>query len=205
LKLAEQIKALESVLDSFGNAKTFTNPNASRHGRYLELRHNERGRIFAAQVLTFGFDKTLLNRLTHEESTYRVFYRLLAGTTSAEQDYFNLEGVSDYAPLASSRCYHLPSGPFSDGSIVMAGLRLAMRTLGFKPKNMTSIFTLLVTTLLLGNLQFTNGDAHDVSAHVSNPHVLDQAARLLGVSAEELGQIFTTRLTTFGRNYLLCF
>ena len=78
-------------------------------------------------------------------------------------------------------------------NIAMADLRVAMRTLGFKPKHMSSIFSLLVAILLLGNLQFANGDAHDVSAHVSNPHVLDQAARLLGVSAEELDQTFTNK------------
>jgi chitin synthase len=175
--LAERIKALETVLDSFGNAKTLMNPNASRHGRYLELHFNERGRISAAKVLTFGLDKTRLNRLTHEERTYHVFYQFLAGTTPAEQDHFNLEDVSDYALLASSGFYRLPSGPFSDDSIAMADLRVTTRTLGFKPKHMTSIFTLLVAILLLGNLQFANGDPHDVSAHVSNPHVLDQVAR----------------------------
>jgi hypothetical protein len=57
LKLAEQIKALENVLTSFGNAKTLMNPNASRHGRYLELYFNEQGRISAAKVLTFGQPK----------------------------------------------------------------------------------------------------------------------------------------------------
>ena len=82
--MAEQIKALETVLDSFGNAKTLMNHNASRHGGYLELHFNDRGRISAAKVLTFGLDKTRLNRLTHEERTYHVFYQFLAGTTPAE-------------------------------------------------------------------------------------------------------------------------
>ena len=125
--------------------------------------------------------KPVSNRLTHEERTYHVFYQFLAGTTPAERDHFNLEDVSDYALLASSGCYRLPSGPFSDDSIAMADLRVAMRTLGFKPKHMSSIFTLLVAILLLGNLQFVNGNAHDESAYVSNPHVLDQVAWLLGV------------------------
>ena len=75
----------------------------------------------------------------------------------------------------------------------MADLREAMWTLGFKPKHMSSIYSCLLAILLLDNLQFANGDAHDVSAHVSNPHVLDQIARLLGVSAEELGQVFTNK------------
>ena len=76
-KVAEQIKCLSTVLDSFGNAKTLVNPNASRHGRYLELHFNERGRIQAAKVLTFGLDKSRLARLTFEERTYHVFYQFL--------------------------------------------------------------------------------------------------------------------------------
>ncbi|PPQ74695.1 hypothetical protein CVT26_007605 [Gymnopilus dilepis] len=192
-KLSEQIKAMHTVLDSFGNAKTLMSPNASRHGRYLELHFNERGRISAAKVLTFGLDKSRLTRLTHEERTYHIFYQFLAGATPAERDSFNLEDPSDYALLASSGCYRLPAGPFSDDSIAMGELRSAMRTLGFKVKHMTSIFSLIVAILLLGNVQFAEGDAHDVSASVSNPHVLEQAARLLGVSSEDLAQILTNK------------
>ena len=118
-KLAEQSKALSTVLDSFGNAKTLMNPNASRHGRYLELHFNDRGRFGGAKVLTFGLDKSRLSRLTHEECTYHEFYQFLAGATPAERDAFNLEDPSEYALLASSGCYHLPSGPFSDDSIAM--------------------------------------------------------------------------------------
>ena len=109
------------------------NPNASHHGRYLELHFNERGRISAAKVPFFGLNKTHLNCLTHEEHTYHVFYQFLASTIPTEHDHFNLEDVSDYALLASSGCYRLPSGFFSDDSIAMADLRVAMRTLVSNP------------------------------------------------------------------------
>ena len=189
------------MLDSFGNAKTLMNPNASRHGRYLELHFNDNGRISAAKVLTFGLDKTRLNHLTHEERTYHIFYQFIAGATTTERDAFNLEDLSDYALLASSGCYRLPSGPFSDDSISMTDLRSAMRTLGFKAKHMTSIFSLIVAILLLGNLQFGEGDARDVSAYISNAHVLEQAARLLGVAPDDLGQILTNK-TSYVRKEL---
>ncbi|KAF9477858.1 chitin synthase [Pholiota conissans] len=201
VKLGEQVKALTTVLDSFGNAKTLMNPNASRHGRYLELHFDDRGSLNGAKVLTFGLDKGRLNKLTHEERTYHVFYQFLAGSTAAERDMFNLEDMSDYALLATSGCYRLPSGPFSDDAIGMTELRAAMRTLGFKLKHMTSIFSLIVAILLLGNIEFAEGDAHDVSANISNPHVLDQAARLLGVPAEELSQILTNK-TSYVRKEL---
>ena len=200
-RLAEQIKALTPLLDAFGNAKTLMNPNASRHGRYLELHFNERGRISGGKVLTYGLEKSRLNRLTHEERTYHVFYQLLAGSKPEERDRFNLEDPSDYALLASSGCYRLPAGPFSDDSIAMEELRAAMKTLGFKPKHITSIFSLLVAILILGNVQFGEGDARDVSAYVSNPLVLEQAANLLGISSEELGETLTNK-TSYVRKEL---
>ena len=200
-KLADQIKSLTTLLDSFGNAKTLINPNASRHSRYLELHFNDRGRIQGAKVLTFGLDKSRLARLSFEERTYHVFYQFLAGATPEERDRYGLEDVSDYALLASSGCYRLPSGPFSDDGIAMDELRAAMKALGFKPKHLTAIFSLLVAILLLGNLQFGEADARDVSAYVANQPVLDQVARMLGVPAEELSEVLTNK-TSYVRKEL---
>ncbi|KAI0048077.1 P-loop containing nucleoside triphosphate hydrolase protein, partial [Auriscalpium vulgare] len=200
-KLAEQVRALTPLLDSFGNAKTLMNPNASRHGRYFELHFNDRGRISGAKVLTYGLDKSRLNRLTQEERTYHVFYQLLAGATPAERDALGLEDASDYALLASSGTYRLPAGPFSDDAVAMDDLRAVMKTLGFKPKHLASIFSLLAAILLLGNVQFGEGDARDVSAYVVNPIVVDQIARLLGVSSEDLSQTLTNK-TSYVRKEL---
>ncbi|KAL0070282.1 hypothetical protein AAF712_002774 [Marasmius tenuissimus] len=201
LRIAEQVKALSVVLDSFGNSKTLMNPNASRHARYIELHFNNKGRISSAKALTFGLDKSRVNRLTHEERSFHVFYQFIAGCTPAERDALNIEDVSDYALLASSGTYRLPAGPFSDDSIAMGELRGAMRMLGFKPKATQSIFSLLITILLLGNLQFVDGDMHDSSAYVSNTQVLDQVARMLGVAPEELSQVLTNK-TSYVRKEL---
>ncbi|KAH9045438.1 glycosyltransferase family 2 protein [Lactarius pseudohatsudake] len=200
-RLAEHVKAFTSLLDSFGNAKTLMNPNASRHGRYFELHFNDRGRVSGAKALTYGLDKSRLNRLSHEERTYHVFYQLLAGATPTERDHFALEDPSEYVLLASSGTYRLPSGPFSDDAIAMDQLRDDMKTLGFKPKHMTSIFSLLVAILLLSNLQFAEGDARDVPAYVTNTPVLDHIARLLGVSSDDLAQTLTNR-TSYVRKEL---
>ncbi|TDL30141.1 chitin synthase [Rickenella mellea] len=192
-RIAEQIKGLSTLLDSFGNAKTLVNPNASRHGRYLELHFNDRSRITSAKVLTFGLDKSRLNRLSHEERSFHIFYQLLAGATSEERDRLNLEDPSDYALLSSSGCYRLPGGPFSDDAAAMAELRAVMKTLGFKSKHVASIFSLLVAILLLGNLQFVPGVSKEDTAHVQNTLVLGQVARFLGVAPEDLEQALTNK------------
>ncbi|KAH7916607.1 glycosyltransferase family 2 protein [Hygrophoropsis aurantiaca] len=200
-KIAEQVKALTPLLESFGNAKTATNANASRHTRYTELHFNVRGRISSAKVLAFGLDKSRLTRLSHEERSYHIFYQLLAGVTPIERDALGLEGPSDYALLASSGCYRLPAGPFSDDSMAMEDLRDALKALGFKSKNIMSLFSILTAILVLGNLEFGEADAQDVSAYVVNVPVLQHAAKLLGVPAEDLSEMLTYK-TTYVRKEL---
>ncbi|KAH9919697.1 chitin synthase [Fomitopsis serialis] len=174
-KLAAQIKALSPLLDSFGSAKTLISPNASRYGRYLELHFGDRGRISSAKVLTYGLDKSRLNRLSFEERTYHVFYQFLAGATPDERDTYNLEDPSD------------------DDNAAMDELRAAMKTLGFKQKHISSIFSLLVAILTLSNIQFTEPDSSDVSAYIANPLVLEEVARLLGVPLDDLSETLTNK------------
>jgi chitin synthase len=195
-KLADQINSVSYVLDSFGNSKTLLNPSASRHGRYTELHFTDNGRISGAKVLTFGLDKSRLSRLSHEERSFHVFYQLLAGATPVERDALQLEDPSDYALLASSGCYRLPGGPFSDDSAAMDELRASMKALGFKPKHIQSIFSLLLAILLLGNIQFADNGAKEVSyesATVVNLAVLDRVSALLGIPSEEFAQALSNK------------
>lgn len=77
----------------------------------------------------------------------------------------------------------------------MGELRAAMAALGFKPKHVSSIFSLLVAILLLGNLTFENdidGLSYQ-SATVTNRLVLNEAANLLGLAAEELEEALTNK------------
>ncbi|KAG8937086.1 hypothetical protein FRC02_006286 [Tulasnella sp. 418] len=194
-KVAEQIKALHTLLDSFGQAKTALNPSASRHNRYLELQFSDRGRIAGAKTLLFGLDKSRLIRLGHEERSFHIFYQLIAGAYPEERDQFYLEDPSEYALLASSGCYRLPAGPFSDDSVAMEEVRAAFKLLGFKSKNVASIFNLLVVILLLGNIQFYDVVAtnKDQPARITNPEVLERAAHHLSISAEDLAQALVNK------------
>ena len=108
-KLAEQIKSLSTLLDSFGNAKTLINPNASRHSRYLELHFNDRGRIQAAKVLTYGLDKSRLSRLSFEERTYHVKFLPVPGrmcrTTRCLHRQDATGCLQDRSAMTGSQCH----------------------------------------------------------------------------------------------------
>jgi chitin synthase len=181
------------LVNAFGCSKTRQNGNASRVNQYLELHFTSQGRLGAAKLLTFGLDKSRLSLpLKSDERTFHIFYQLLAGATAEERETLNLQDVTSYALLASSGCYRLPGGPSSDDSIAMDDLRAAMKTLGFKQKQLTAIFSLLSAILLLGNLTFSGAGTGE-AAKVTNPLILDEVAELLGVSSEELEQAMTTK------------
>ncbi|KAG8898841.1 hypothetical protein FRB99_007125 [Tulasnella sp. 403] len=192
-KIADQIKSFNTILESFGNAKTLHNPSASRYHRYFELQFSERGRIHGAKALTYGLDKSRLVRLSHEERSFHVFYQLLAGASPEERDMYNLEDPSEYSLLASSGCYRLPAGPFSDDSMAMDELRAALKILGFKSKTVASIFSLLNAILLLGNLRFLDSGVNEQSARLLNTEVLAQICHFLGVPEDEFEQAIVNK------------
>jgi chitin synthase len=71
--------------------------------------------------------------------------------------------------------------------------RLRWPSLGFKPTHVTYIFSLLIATLELGNLRFTEDVSREDTAHAANLMELEHAATLLGVALDELAQALTTK------------
>ena len=95
---------------------------------------------------------------------------------------------------ALSGCFRLPSsGPFSNNTIAMKQVHLAMQTLGFKPKDLIFIFMLLSAILQLSNIQFVKADVGMCQHWVVNVHMLEQVAQLLGMSPDKLAQTLTNQ------------
>lgn len=203
-RIAERIKSVYNVLDSFGTAKSPANSSASRFGKFLELHLNDKDRIAGGKLFVFGLEKSRVTRLRQEERSYNVFYQLIAGADPDEREALNLDDPSSYALLASSGCYLLPGGPLSDDHAQMGELRASMANLGFKHRHLASIWSLLTAILLLGNIEFSDNGQYELSyesATVINVEVLDGAAHLLGLSAEDLQQALTNK-TSFVRQEL---
>lgn len=200
-RLAEQVSALETILASFGSAKTVTNPSATRHSSLLELHLNARGRLSGAKVLAYGLDRTRFAKLGKGERSYHVLYQLVAGASREErQEYSLLHDPAEYALFRRSTTFRLPPGvPLSDDSIAFEDLRMAFKVLGFKPKHVAAIYRVLSAILLIGNLDFAEHpedmiEYQSESAWVTNYEVLEQVAALLGVASADLERSLTNRV-----------
>jgi chitin synthase len=220
-KIATQITAFQTLLSSFGRAKTQGNPNASRYSAYTELHFSKTssltskgtGAIVGAKVLAWGLDKSRLRRLRQEERTFHIFYQLLSGATPALLESLNLSDASDYALIASSGCYRLPGGPFSDDAVQFGVVEEALATLGFKERHKEGVWRLISALLMLGNIEFEDAlSKRDVQAgymggvnglggnvvegqedvRIQNPGMMDRAARL-GIGADDLKAVLTLK------------
>ncbi|KAK4056157.1 hypothetical protein OIO90_002888 [Microbotryomycetes sp. JL221] len=205
-RIAEQVKAFQTVLTSFGSAKTSLNPSSTRHSTLLELHLTNVGKLAGAKMLTWGLEHDRVTHMAKDERSFHVFYQLLKGATIEErQEYDLLPDMTDYQTLATSSCYQLPpsaTNPISnltDDAIAFSDLKNAFKMLGFKPRHVTAIWKLLSAILLLGNLDFDDHrgdiDFQATSAWCSNKDILDRVAILLGVNSEQLETVLTNKTT----------
>ena len=80
-KLSTQLLAVEFVLETFGNAWTLFNPDASRFGKYTELQFSDRGRRGGVRTLDYYLERNRVAAVPSGERNFHIFYYLAAGTS----------------------------------------------------------------------------------------------------------------------------
>jgi chitin synthase len=175
------------ILESFGNAHTVTNDNASRSGSYNELQFNDRGRLEGLKTIDYYFERSRVSQPPASgERNFHVFYYLVAGIEGEERQHLHLQNFSDYRYLQSRA---RRTGP-SDRERFHQ-LKNAFRAVGLSNRLVAQLCQLLAAIVHIGNLQFTEDVGMHEGAIVMNPHVLGIVAEFLGVSDAALSEIFS--------------
>ncbi|CAG8504297.1 3540_t:CDS:2 [Ambispora gerdemannii] len=188
-RVQTQVPSSEFILESFGNAKTLQNNNASRFGKYTELQFNERGRLIGAKTLDYLLDKNRVANVSSSEKNFHVFYYFLAGATHDEKAHLHLTEPSQYRYLNVNKPI---KGSSSVDTNNFSELKQALKSLGFHTKHVAEMFKLLAAILHLGNLQFTQDqNKHQDAAFVKNVDLLDLVADFLGVETRALETVLT--------------
>lgn len=196
-KLAEQLPASEFILESFGNASTLLNSNASRFGKYTELQFTEKGRICGAKTLDYYLERSRVSRVPSGERNFHVFYYLLAGLSQEERQHLRLVEKVSYrylgqSSVASSRN---PMRRKDDG-LRFDQLKMAMKNAGFSKRQVAQIFQLVATIAHLGNLDFTvDRHRNEDTAVVRNVDLLGTVAEFMGVRPAALESALSCKTT----------
>ncbi|WAQ87615.1 hypothetical protein PtA15_8A520 [Puccinia triticina] len=213
-KLVQQIPAAQFILESFGNAHTLENSNASRFGQYTELQFTEHGKLCGLKSLEYYLQRSRVVSRPSGERNFHIFYYLTAGGSPEERAYLFLDQPPTATGLAQlpgqalrNHSDHSASQPFrfltqarnqsgqsSAASDAQQFVRLkqAFKAIGFSKKSVASTCQLLAAILHLGNLEFVLDKGKNAeAATVSNPPLLDVVASFLGVKSETLESTLT--------------
>ena len=186
-KLASQLPASEFVLETFGNARTLFNPNASRFGKYTELQFSERGRLTGVKTLDYYLERNRVSAVPSGERNFHIFYYLVAGASPEERQHLHLLDKTTYRYLGHRGTVARPNGARDDDGLRFDQLKIALKTIGFSKRHVAQTCQLVAAILHLGNLEFTvDRNRNEDAAVVRNIDLLEIVADFLGVQPSEL-------------------
>ncbi|KAG5643421.1 hypothetical protein DXG03_000965 [Asterophora parasitica] len=186
-KLATQVPASEFVLETFGNARTLFNPNASRFGKYTELQFSDRGRICGIKTLDYYLERNRVAGAPSGERNFHIFYYLVAGASAEERQHLHLLDKTTYRYLGQRSAGGRPNGGRDDDEVRFEQLKVALKTIGLSKRHVAQTCQLLAAILHLGNLEFTiDRSRNEDAAVVRNIDLLHIVAEFLGIQSSAL-------------------
>uniref|UniRef100_A0A8C6WTH0 Myosin XVIIIAa n=1 Tax=Neogobius melanostomus TaxID=47308 RepID=A0A8C6WTH0_9GOBI len=177
---AEKWQAVYTVLEAFGNASTSLNGNASRFSHIVSLDFDQSGQVTSASIQTLLMEKARVTRRPEGESTFNVFYYLMAGAESSLKTELHLNHFSENNAFGI-----LPQTKAEDkqrASQQFSKLQAAMKVLGITPDEQRAFWLVLGAIYHLGSAGATKAGRKQFARH----EWAQKAAYLLGCTLEEL-------------------
>ncbi|NXI08272.1 MY18A protein, partial [Irena cyanogastra] len=180
----EKWQALYTILEAFGNSSTSMNGNATRFSQIISLDFDQAGQVASASVQTLLLEKLRVARHPANETTFNVFYYLLACSDST------LRTELHFNHLAENNVFGIvpPSKPEEKQKATQQFSKLltAMKVMGISGDEQKAFWLILGAIYHLGAAGATK-DADEAGRKQFARHEWAQkAAYLLGCSLEEL-------------------
>ncbi|XP_077448363.1 unconventional myosin-XVIIIa-like [Stigmatopora argus] len=173
-------QAVYTVLEAFGNASTCMNENASRFSHIVSLDFDQSGLMTSASIQTMLLEKMRLTRRPEGESTFHVFYYLLAGVDGSLRTELHLNHFAE-----NNAFEILPQTKMEDKQRVsqhFSKLQAAMKVLGISADEQRAFWLVLGAIYHLGAAGATKAGRKQFARH----EWAQKAAYLLGCTLEEL-------------------
>ncbi|XP_023274063.1 unconventional myosin-XVIIIa-like isoform X1 [Seriola lalandi dorsalis] len=176
----EKWQAVYTVLEAFGNASTCMNGNASRFSHIVSLDFDQAGLVTSASIQTMLLEKMRVTRRPEGESTFNVFYYLMAGVDSSLRTELHLNHFAENNAFGI-----LPQTKTEDkqrASQQFSKLQAAMKVLGISGDEQRAFWLVLGAIYHLGAAGATKAGRKQFARH----EWAQKAAYLLGCTLEEL-------------------
>ena len=154
-KLASQVPAAEFVIETFSNAGTLFNPNASRFGKHTELQFTDRGRLCRIKALDYYLERNRVAAVPSGERNFHIFYYLVTGASPEERQHLHLQEKVQYRDLGRRNSGSHPNSVRDDDAHRFEQLDVTLKTIGLSKRHVAQTCQLIAAILHLGNLEFT--------------------------------------------------
>ncbi|KAM9539545.1 unconventional myosin-XVIIIa-like isoform 1-T1 [Salvelinus alpinus] len=177
---AEKWQAVYTILEAFGNSSTSMNGNASRFSHIVCLDVDQAGQVASASIQTMLLEKLRVTRRPEGESTFNVFYYMMAGADSS------LKTKLHFNHFAENSAFGIVPQPKSEdkqrASQQFTKLQAAMKVLGISGEEQRAFWLVLGAIYHLGAAGATKAGRKQFARH----EWAQKAAYLLGCTLEEL-------------------
>uniref|UniRef100_A0A4W5K305 Myosin XVIIIAa n=1 Tax=Hucho hucho TaxID=62062 RepID=A0A4W5K305_9TELE len=177
---AEKWQAVYTILEAFGNSPTSMNGNASRFSHIVSLDFDQAGQVASASIQTMLLEKLRVTRRPEGESTFNVFYYMMAGADSS------LKTELHFNHFAENSAFGIMPQPKSEdkqrASQQFTKLQAAMKVLGISGEEQRAFWLVLGAIYHLGAAGATKAGRKQFARH----EWAQKAAYLLGCTLEEL-------------------
>uniref|UniRef100_A0A672NFX3 Unconventional myosin-XVIIIa-like n=1 Tax=Sinocyclocheilus grahami TaxID=75366 RepID=A0A672NFX3_SINGR len=180
---AEKWQAVYTVLEAFGNCSTAMNVNASRFSHIVSLDFDQAGQVASASVQTMLLEKFRVIRRPEAESSFNVFYYLMAGADAPHVPSLDTHLIFFYLKTEKQKAAQQ-----------FTKLQAAMKVLGISAEEQKTVWLILGAVYHLGAAGATKGKATAGRKQFARHEWAQKAAYLLGCTLEELSSgIFKTQ------------
>ncbi|XP_030236325.1 unconventional myosin-XVIIIa isoform X10 [Gadus morhua] len=181
---AEKWQAVYTILEAFGNSSTSMNTNASRFSHIISLDFDQAGQVASASIQTMLLEKLRVTRRPATESTFNIFYYMMAGAdsnlrTELHFNHFAENSAFGILPLSKEDEKKRAAQQFTK-------LQAAMKVLGISGEEQKALWLVLGAIYHLGAAGATKEADEAGRKQFARHEWAQKAAYLLGCSLEEL-------------------
>ncbi|KAI5624485.1 unconventional myosin-XVIIIa isoform X3 [Silurus asotus] len=181
---AEKWQAVYTILEAFGNCSTSMNGNASRFSHIASLDFDQAGQVASASIQTMLLEKSRVTRRPEAESTFNVFYYMMAGADSSLKTELHFNHFAENS--AFGILPHSKPEEKQKATQQFSKLQAAMKVLNISAEEQRTFWLVLGAIYHLGAAGATKESDEAGRKQFARHEWAQKAAYLLGCSLEQL-------------------